>query len=99
MPRGFHGGPLGEDASDVITVRVPKSLAEAVHAAAGEVGVADWCRRLFRQATSYNTQLGGAFAAGIEHAEGWRLGWDAANRQFRAALTAVLAEPPPEAPP
>jgi len=99
MPRGFHGGPLSEDESTTITVRVPKDLADAINAAAGATPVADWCRRVFRSATSYNTQLGASFAAGVEHAEGWRLGWDAANRQFRAALTAVLAEPPPEAPP
>lgn len=98
MPKGFHGGPLSEDGSAVITVRVPADLADAIRAAAGQTPVADWCRRLFKQATSYNTQLGASFAAGIEHAEGWRLGWDAANRQFRQALTNVLAQDPPEAP-
>jgi hypothetical protein len=99
MPKGFHGGPLSKDGSTTITVRVPDALAEAIAAAAGPTPVADWCRRVLKAATSYDTNLGAHFAAGVEHAEGWRLGWDAANRQFRAALTAVLAEPPPEAPP
>lgn len=98
MPRGFHGGPLAQDESAVITVRVPQALAEAIRAAAGETNVADWCRHVFKQATGYNTQLGAAFAAGVEHAEGWRAGWDEANRQFRRALEATLAQPPPEAP-
>ena len=99
MPRGFHGGQFSESDSDVITVRVPKDLADAIRAAAGEAGVADWARHLFRRATNYGSQLGDAFAGGIEHAEGWRLGWDAANRQFRRALERTLAEEPPEAPP
>jgi len=99
MPRGFHGGPLNEDQSTVITVRVPHDLAEAIRAAAGSTNVADWCRRVFKQATDYNTRLGASFAAGIEHAEGWRAGWDEANRQFRRALQATLSERAPEAPP
>lgn len=99
MPKGFHGGPLTEDGSTTITVRVPHALAEAINTAAGQTPVADWCRRVFKSATSFNTNLGASFAAGIEHAEGWRAGWDAANRQFREALKLVLANPPPEAPP
>lgn len=98
VPRGFHGGPLSEDGSAVITVRVPHELAEAIRGAAGSTNVADWCRALFKNATSFRSQLGASFAAGVEHAEGWRAGWDAANRQFRQALKDVLAQPPPAAP-
>ena len=100
MPKGLQGtGNLGEQrGGTVITVRVPADLAEAINTAASSTNVADWCRALFRNATSYRSQLGAAFAAGVEHAEGWRAGWDAANRQFRKALTNVLAEDPPEAP-
>ena len=99
MPRGFHGGPLNEDGSTTITVRVPVDLAEAIRSAAGSTNVADWCRTLFKRATSYGTQFGAAFADGVEHAEGWRAGWDAANRQFREALRETLARPAPESPP
>lgn len=101
MPKGLHGsGNLGEKRGGVvITVRVPAELADAINTAAGEGNVADWCRALFRKATSFGTNLGAAFAAGVEHAEGWRAGWDAANRQFRRALEQTLREPPPEAPP
>lgn len=99
MPRGFHGGPLGVDGSTTITVRVPHALAEAINEAAGENNVADWCRHVFKAATSYGTQLGAAMGPGFEHAEGWRAGWDAANRQFRRALEQTLREEPPEAPP
>jgi hypothetical protein len=99
MPKGFHGGQFTEADSTVISVRVPHALAAAINEAAGTNNVADWARNLFKRATSYGTQLGAAMGPGFEHAEGWRAGWDAANRQFRAALTAVLAESPPEAPP
>lgn len=99
MPRGFHGGPLGEDESTTISVRVPRALADAINDAAGANNIADWARNLFKRATSYGTQLGAAMGPGFEHAEGWRAGWDAANRQFRRALERTLAEEPPEAPP
>lgn len=91
------GGLYGRDTSETITVRVPQELAQAMRAAAGNTNVADWARALFRRGTSFGTQLGAAFIQGVEHAEGWRAGWDAANRQFREALRNVLAQEPPEA--
>ncbi|MBV8722460.1 MAG: hypothetical protein JO277_09935 [Candidatus Eremiobacteraeota bacterium] len=91
-------GPHGEDNSTTISVRVPHELAQAIKAAAGNTNVGDWARALFRQATSFGSHLGAAFAAGVEHAEGWRAGWNAANQQFREALKRVLAEDPPEPP-
>jgi hypothetical protein len=91
---GRFGGTLTEENSVTITVRVPRELAEAINETAGSTNVAAWCRALFRQATSRGMTLAGA--AGVEQSEGWRAGWDAANRQFRRALQEVLASPEPE---
>jgi hypothetical protein len=80
----------------VIAVRVPLELAEQINEAAGNANVAAWARAVWRQAVGRSAQLGGLELAGIEQSEGWRAGWDAANRQFRRALAEVLASAEPE---
>jgi len=79
-------------------VRVPRDLADAMRASAGQTPLRLWMRAVLRSATTYGSRLGNAFASGIEHSEGWRAGWAAANRQFREALKIVLGNEPPEAP-
>lgn len=65
-------------------------------AAGGDDQVAAWLRDVIRRATTRAGTFGGASGRDVERSEGWKAGWTAANKQFRAALAEVITSEMPE---
>lgn len=76
----------------VLSVRVPISVAQALHAAAGgQEHWTEWVTRLLQQALRGGQLPGPGTAQAEGFAEGKRQGWAFANKVFREALAEAAA--------
>jgi hypothetical protein len=84
-----QGGRFNRRDSTVLSVRLPKALADDVYTAAGSrkgSALAEWLRLAVMQALRGGSPLGRGAATAAGYEEGKRQGWAHANAIFRDAL-------------